>query len=407
VNPEQWTEQVRAIADEVLAGVGNVAIYGNDSGPWAVGIDLISDMGEVLERGIVSARGEVLKPALAARLGLSAQMEELARRLGALGIPLEDTETPEEKEVRAIAREVQPKDTPLPEGQAALVTETLEVLRTGLARGAKSLPVLIESSCSHSGWTDLEDSSVLPKMLKEFSQDVRKRLEEEKHWPEVIEVDRLEAAFADLLSAGIATHVGQGFTLTLGWESIRHEADKLRERGLEPWGAAFCHEQDIDSALEGRPLYIAFGELSDEPSEKDARVGQAVVEALRKHGFEPKWNGHATTRIALHPAFTWRRRRSRVDTTENLGMGDFPAELVELLPQLRTIRMRATGLYLYDLAEMRSDSAEQLTLAYDDEDDARDALPDVTALVKKRFPRLQTLVVTDDRSFEETVDFSE
>jgi hypothetical protein len=160
---------------------------------------------------------------------------------------------------------------------------------------------------------------------------------ETKHWPEILEVDRLEAAFADLLSAGIVPQIGQGFTQTMAWESVRAEADELRERGLEPWGAVFCHEQDIDSALEGRPMHIAFGELSEEPSEKDARVGQAVVEALRKHGFEPEWNGSAATRITLLPAFTWRRRRSRVDTTEDLSIGDFPAELVELLPQLRRI----------------------------------------------------------------------
>ena len=159
--------------------------------------------------------------------------------------------------------------------------------------------------------------------------------------------------------------------------------------------------------LEGGSLHIAFGELGEEPSGKDVQAGQAVVEALRKHGFEPSWNGSAANRIEVLPLFTWRRRRSRVDTTEDLSIGTFPADMVELLPRLRTIWMRAGDLYLHDLAEMRSDSVEQLTLEYYSEGDAREALPDVTALVKKRFPRLQTLIVKDSRSFAETVDISE
>ncbi len=472
-------EQVRTIAHEVLSGVENVAVYGNDSGPRAVGIDLISDMGEVLERVIVSTRGEVLKPALAARLGLSAQMEELARRLRALEIPVEDTSTAWEKEVGAIASEVlagtghdaelrrdieghwwigielfdeerfklrfrllattrgdvplpllteklglsaqaaelarrlgalgvQPEDPPLPEAQAQLVAETLDGLRSGLAQGAYPLPELLEGHCYHTEWSEIGDDHALRKVLKQFSQDVLKHLDEESEWPEETEVDRLEAAFADLLEAGIVTQIGQGFTLTLVWESAHAEADKLRERGLEPWGAAVFTEQDIDSALKGDPLYIGFGGLlSEESSEKDARVGHAIVETLRKHGFAPDWNGSENSRIAVLPVFTWRRRRSQVDTIEKLTLGDLPPELVEQFPQLSMIWMRAEGMYLYDLAQMRSDSVEQLTLAhYEDEIEARAALPDVTALVKKRFPRLQTLIIKDYRSFEETIDLS-
>ncbi|PTL76555.1 hypothetical protein [Vitiosangium sp. GDMCC 1.1324] len=476
MNEEQWEEQVRAITHEVLAGVQNVALYTGGPGHWGVGIDLISDLGQVLERKIVSTRGEVVKPMLAARLGLSAKMEELARRLGALGVRPEDTLAPWEKEVHAIAREVleaagedaevrldeaghwrvglevfdeerfelrfrvlattrgdvplpllaeklglsaqaaelarrlgalgvRPEDTPLPEEEAAMIPEAVEALRLGLDIGVHSLPRLLDD-CSHSSWTELGDERALRKVLKEFSQDVRKRLEEEKAWPEVLEADRLEAAFKDLLDSGIVAQMGGGNTLSSGWSAVREEADELRERGLELWGAAFFHEQDIESALAGGSLHIAFGELDEEPSDKDVQTGQAVVEALRKHGFEPDWNGSADTRIQVLPRFTWRRRRSRVDTLEHLSIGTFPADLVELLPQLRTIWMRAAELYLYDLAGMWSDSVEQLTLEYDSEGDALEALADVTALVKKRFPRLQTLIVKDRNSFEETVTLS-
>lgn len=202
--------------------------------------------------------------------------------------------------------------------------------------------------------------------------------------------------------------MGATDTLSGGWTLVTEYAHEQQRRGLKPWGAAFFHHQDIEHALEGSPLYLAFGELNDNEDEefrnpeKDVVVARAVVEALRKHGFEPDWEGSASSRIQVLPGFTWRRRRSHLDTSEELHMGVFVPGLAELLPRLRTLWLRAENVIVYDLDALRSNSLEELTVEFWDDDDAREAQPDLVERVRGRFPRLRTFTVKG-RGFEETV----
>ncbi len=380
--------RVEAIAREVLRGTGvDVAVRQDDEGHWKVEVERLLDQGlwDFHYQVLATTRGDVPMPMLAARLGLSAQAEALARRLAAL--------------------DVRPEEAPLLDDAAEAFHGAVEDLRQELTLAAHSLPEIL-SIGGGLHWPYLEDDSVIRRVLKVFVQDVRQRLADEKDWPEVIEADRLEAAFEDLRGAGIIAVMGATDTLSGGWDMMQELAHEQRERGLSPWGAVFFHHQDIESALEGHPLHLAFGELTDaeyRDEEKDVVVARAVMDALRKHGFEPEWTGSANTRIELRPAFPWRRRRSRVDTTEHLHFEPLPGELLELLPRLRTVALTGDGMTPYVLSGMRSSSVEELTVRYASEEEARDALPDLVARAKSRFPRLQKVTVRDSREYEETV----
>ncbi|NPC70099.1 hypothetical protein HPP05_10125 [Corallococcus exiguus] len=383
---EEWDTQLTAITLRVMAGSGEDAVFHvDDDGHWQVGIESFigKDDWRFVFRVLATTRGDVPMPLLAEKLGLLPRAQELARRLGELGarLPL----------------------PPMDAEQSALIPDALANLRSGFDQGVDSL-VRVPDYTGGGAWDDLDDDRVRREVMRQFARMVHARIEEEKQWPEVIEADRLEAAFDELKRDGIVTRMGATDTLRGGWTYVREDAHALEARGLKPWGAAFFHGQDIDYALKGGALCIAFGSLAEaEDAEKDVAVGQAVANALQKHGFAPEWNGSETTRITLLPAFTWRRRRSRVDTTENLVLYSLDASLVELFPRVRTLRMQFGDMTVYDLDRMRSDTLEGLTVQFDRDAQARDALPDLVERVKGRFPRLQTITVTGERGFEETV----
>ncbi|MHA7632507.1 DUF6891 domain-containing protein [Corallococcus sp. M7] len=383
---EEWDTQLAAIGRSVMAGSGEDAVFWlDDEGHWQVGIESFigEDDWRFVYRVLATTRGDVPMPLLAERLGLLPRAQELARRLGEL-----------------VARLPLP---PMDEEQSPLIPDALANLMSGFNQAIDSLD-RVPDYTGGGAWDHLDDDRVRREVMKQFARVVHARVEEEKQWPEVIEADRLEAAFDDLKRDGIVTRMGATDTLSGGWTYVREDAHAWEERGLKPWGAAFFHGQDIDHALKGNPLHIAFGSLDEgEVPEKDAAVGQAVVNALRKYDFAPRWNGSETTRIELRPAFTWRRRRSRVDTPENVVLYALDASLVALFPRLRTLRMRFGDMTVYDLDRMRSDSLEAITLQFDRDAQARDALPDLLERVKERFPRLQTVTVTGDGGFEETV----
>jgi hypothetical protein len=72
-------------------------------------------------------------------------------------------------------------------------------------------------------------------------------------------------------------------------------------------GFCFYHEQDVESALESKGIWIAFGGF-DQEEVTTAKVGGVAKEALEAHGFKVMWNGNSETRLSI-PDFDWKRRR--------------------------------------------------------------------------------------------------
>ena len=68
----------------------------------------------------------------------------------------------------------------------------------------------------------------------------------------------------------------------------------------------FYHGQDVESAVNGRGLMIAFGALENNEA-KSMQIGKRVAESLGEAGFKVERDGTITTRICL-PAIDWKKR---------------------------------------------------------------------------------------------------
>jgi hypothetical protein len=126
----------------------------------------------------------------------------------------------------------------------------------------------------------------------------------EQSWPVETDCDRLDAAFAELSDNGILALHNAGYTMSEGISDVTEVLKELGRDGLR--GYCFYHGQDVERALAGGGLYIAYGDLHDETS-KSVTVGEAVRKVLEQHGFKVAWNGTADDRIHV-PLFDWKRR---------------------------------------------------------------------------------------------------
>jgi class 3 adenylate cyclase len=128
-------------------------------------------------------------------------------------------------------------------------------------------------------------------------------------WPRVTDCDRLDQAFERLRARGLcALHYPEaGYTLQHGFTAV---ADEVNAEGVPPdryIGFCFYHAQDIDRAIEGDGLLVAFGSTQSDEDEDDVRIGRMVCEALQQEGLQTEWNGTASSRICL-PGLRWQRR---------------------------------------------------------------------------------------------------
>lgn len=124
----------------------------------------------------------------------------------------------------------------------------------------------------------------------------------QRSWGEgALDPDRLRAAFRSLDTAGIVARADFTCCQNCGFAEI---SDQVPE-GHTPRGFTFCHRQDVDRALHGEGVYLAFGSFADDTAPEEIAV--EVVRTLTRHGFEPKWNGELGKRIFV--PMTWRVRR--------------------------------------------------------------------------------------------------
>lgn len=126
----------------------------------------------------------------------------------------------------------------------------------------------------------------------------------EATWPQTTDCDRLDAAFETLNAQGIIALQNAGYTMSDGISDV---SEALHQRGREGvQGYCFYHGQDLERAVEGEGIMLAFGSLDDDKAHK-LEVGQKIREILEGCGFTVQWNGEAETRLNL-PGLDWKRR---------------------------------------------------------------------------------------------------
>src|SRR5262245_45742487 len=89
-------------------------------------------------------------------------------------------------------------------------------------------------------------------------------------------------------------------------------ASELESAGSAPRGTVFFHAQDVEPAVLGRGLYLAFGSLENLEGELHDRASVAIaseaVACLSEHGVATKWSGSVRSRIEI-PPFAWQKRK--------------------------------------------------------------------------------------------------
>lgn len=150
----------------------------------------------------------------------------------------------------------------------------------------------------------LEENVSEREMVKAIAEEFRSKAKAERLWPAHTDCDKLDAAFVALDAAGICAVQNAGYTMSDGVEDV---AQALDDRGRDKYhGYCFFHGQDLERAIDGHGLMLAFGDLNDDPS-KAAAVGRSICDALAAAGLPVEWQGDVGQRIDI-PKIDWKRR---------------------------------------------------------------------------------------------------
>jgi hypothetical protein len=182
-----------------------------------------------------------------------------------------------------------------------------------------------------------------PELLRELTEKARAGLaaheQAERAWQGRTVNDAIESAFAALADRGLLAAETLGSTVQEGWARAEVLAADLP--GVR--GCVFFHRQDLERAVRGEGLHLAFGALgsarpaapepaepggvvrvgiqrvdanpvgrrADDEQEATRAIGREVVAVLKHYGVDTQWDGSARVRIAI-PPFAWQRRRLTV-----------------------------------------------------------------------------------------------
>jgi hypothetical protein len=134
--------------------------------------------------------------------------------------------------------------------------------------------------------------------------EFEKKAEQEKLWPAETDCDRLDAAFSALETYRVLALHNAGYTMSEGHQEAFEIMQDHNSNNFI--GYCFYHGQDVEHALAGDGLMIAFDHVNDDVPGM-LKIGETVVAVLRSAGFEVEWNGNPDKRIHI-PEFDWKRR---------------------------------------------------------------------------------------------------
>ncbi len=167
---------------------------------------------------------------------------------------------------------------------------------------AEDVHQLIDDMLSDDG-EDVDEAILRAAVEPEF----RQKLTAETTWPVKTDCDHLDTAFDSLNRIGIIALHNAGVTQSDGLSDV---GEALRERGRSGiTGYCFYHWQDIERAVQGLGLWLAFGDLDDNKTAK-VDIGKVIKEMLERNALTVEWDGNPDTRLRI-PVFDWKRRTPR------------------------------------------------------------------------------------------------
>ena len=160
----------------------------------------------------------------------------------------------------------------------------------------------------HACLDDLLDGDVDEAMLRALiDEEMHQKRAQEKDWPAQTDCDRLDAVFADLNGAMVIALQNAGYTTDEAHADVG-ELYAQRPDGTYR-GYCFYHGQDLERAVAGEGIMLAFGDMQDTDAGK-AAIAALIIDTLQRHGFAADWNGSVRTRINV-PHLHWQRRLAR------------------------------------------------------------------------------------------------
>lgn len=158
----------------------------------------------------------------------------------------------------------------------------------------------------------LEKEADAVKLDAAVTLEFEKKAEAEMSWPIETDCDRLNQVFARLNELGVIALQNAGYTMSDGFTELA-EAEYEREQSSHPpghWqGFCFYHGQDLERAVNGEGLRLAFGSMTGDEA-KNIQIGNLIKSIVQEHGFSVEWNGLSTARLNLFP-LNWQRRLAR------------------------------------------------------------------------------------------------
>lgn len=135
-------------------------------------------------------------------------------------------------------------------------------------------------------------------------------------WPSETDCDRLAQVFAALNSEGVVALENCGGTLGDATTAAAEEFEHRLECGQLPPDTTIArylcyHEQDIENAIDGEGLFLAFGAINwqdgDEEEAESRELAATCKTRLERAGLKVWWDGTTEQRLHLKD-FRWQRR---------------------------------------------------------------------------------------------------
>ena len=153
--------------------------------------------------------------------------------------------------------------------------------------------------------TDILEEGADEEMLREqVGIEFQKKQEAEKSWPSSTDFDRLDAVFESLNRKGILCLHNAGYTMSDGHEDA-NEALHMQDAS-NYFGYCFYHGQDLERAVFGKGLMLAYDHVDGDVPEK-LKVAESLRNELVAAGFTVEWDGSTNQRIDI-PNFDWKHR---------------------------------------------------------------------------------------------------
>jgi hypothetical protein len=177
-----------------------------------------------------------------------------------------------------------------------------ELIRSRVEWGLDAPERIVEIACLEA----FQPGDVDPDWAREeVAATIEAKRIAESAWPETLDTDRLDAAFAELRGRGVLCFHDLG----VSHDDPVHEAQRAwKKAGGAPSGSdGWCaySRRGVEDAAAGRGLALAFGSFTS--PEQAIKVGRRIEHRMQAAGFDVVWDGDPAKRIVLRD-FDIRRR---------------------------------------------------------------------------------------------------